>query len=112
MKTVTGKYHFIRKSKDEILEKIIRFCWIDYQNTLQIAKELKSNWSTIIEASEYLANEGILERIKISNRIVGYRVKPLIKDTCFMICALSGEDQRKVEKILENDGKVNEEKKK
>ena len=71
-----------RKSDKEIKMQIVDICWARAESKLIIAKKMVSNWSTIKKHAEELANEGILERVVISD-MTGYRVKQIVKDVLF-----------------------------
>ena len=70
---------YSRKSPKEIKMLIVDTCWAKAENKLVIAKALNSNWSTIGKYAEELANDGVLERVVVSD-LVGYKVKQIIKD--------------------------------
>ena len=71
-----------RKNEKEIKMMIVDICWARAESKLIIAKKMVSNWSTIRKYAEELADEGILERVVISD-MTGYKVKQIVKDVLF-----------------------------
>jgi predicted transcriptional regulator len=71
-----------RKKPQEIKMMITDICWAKAENKKVIADKLKSNWATIGKYAEELVNDGVLEKVVISN-LIGYKVKTIIKDILF-----------------------------
>ena len=71
-----------RRNDKEIKMQIVDTCWARAEGKLVIAKKMGCNWGTIRKYAEELANEGILERVVISE-MVGYKVKQIVKDVLF-----------------------------
>lgn len=68
-----------RKTEKEIKMMIVDTCWARAEGKLVIAKKLGCNWATIRKYAEELADEGVLERVVVSD-MTGYKVKQIIKD--------------------------------
>jgi len=72
-----------KKTGKEIKLGIVSLCWGMARHLEDIAISLNSNWKTCEKYCNEMVKEGILEEIKVSNKVVGYKTKNFIKEVVF-----------------------------
>jgi predicted transcriptional regulator len=70
----------IKKTKREITADIVKCCWSEAKHLEDISNSINSNWRTCEQYCNELAKNGILEEIRISKRIAGYKLNQTFKD--------------------------------